>query len=416
MHIISACRLSLLLCVLFSGSPLHAAWEIRKIDTNTHDNSTRLKEDLAAYRKEGDLYLHRISSGVGTRVTHDSYDRKDSPLGLEQENLWYWARDPYTPVHDLHRYSVESGEDEWVFSFDTLIADNQGTADPGRVIIWKDHDWYLLENYSLARLTFSGEGLCKQQAWLTDDHLVWRAVCGAPGVYATHLSTEETVCVFADDVPPYSLCAAGRHAAWVQEPAPTRDEHTVHHYDLDTQEIRVLGTSEEGAYRQLAMEIPHLFWLKKEGFSWQVMRTNLEDETETCLLSSELSMNTIRVSDDNILLTTRNCRGTAELCTELNVLDQATGVLTQLTHFGVTSVIASPRIDTGGIAFTRKATAFPFINEVFVGSETPEPPGWGLNNAGDSDKAFNLALLLPPLAIAPWHRRLRHRLRCGPLS
>jgi hypothetical protein len=240
---------------------------------------------------------------------------------------------------------------------------------------------------------------------LTDDYLVWRAVCGTPGVYVTYLPNKVTTCIHEDDVPPTSLWVSGSHAAWVAEPEQPGGEYTIFHHRLDTGTTRVVGTSEEGVWWQLAIESPQMIWLKKEGPSWQVMLKNLEDGTEACLLASDLSMHTPRVRGDDILLVTRNCRGGAELCSELNVLDRETGILTQLTHFGADSVISSPRIDTGGIAFTRRSMAFPFVNEVFVGSETPDPPGWALSNASGSDRAANLALLLPPLAIAPWCKR-----------
>ena len=86
---LSMWRLFLLLGALISSSPLQAAWEARRVDTHTDYNSTRLEGDLAAYEKEGDIYLYRISSGIGTRVTHDSYAAVDLIIDLDEEGLWY---------------------------------------------------------------------------------------------------------------------------------------------------------------------------------------------------------------------------------------------------------------------------------------------------------------------------------------
>ena len=403
----SMCGSFLLLGALISHSPLQAAWETRKVDTHTDNNSTRLAGDLAAYEKEGDIYLHRISSGIGTRITHDSYATADLTIDLEEEILWYWSHDRHTSIYDLHRYLAGSGRDEWLYSFDALIAEDQGTADTGRLVIWKDHDWCLLENNLLERLTFSGEGLCKQQASLAGDYLVWRAVAGTPGVYVTHLPTRETTCVFENDVPPSSLWASGIHAAWVKAPNQTGGEYTVFQHKLDTGETRTVGTSEEDAWWQVTIEYPYLLWIKKVGPSWLLMRTHLEDHTEESLHASELPMHSPRVSGKDVLLVTENCQGGTESCWELNVFNQEGGDFTQLTHFGTDNLIFSPRIDSGNIAFTRYATAFPFVHEVFVGFKTPAPLCGTLSRRGGLEAGINLALVLAPLAIVPWPRLRR---------
>lgn len=401
------CSLFLLLAALVSDSTAQAAWKTRKVDTHTNRNSTRLEGDLAAYEKEGDIYLHRISSGVGTRITHDSHAATDLIIDLEEETLWYWAHDRYTSIYDLHRYFVESGRDDWLFSFDALIAEDQGTADAGRLVIWKDHEWFLLEGHSLERLTFSGDGLCKQQARLTGDYLVWRAVAGTPGVYVTHLPTRETTCIFEDDVPPRSLWASGTHVAWVKTPNQPGGEYTVFHHNLDTRKTGVVGTSEEDAWGQVTVEYPYLLWIKKVDPSWLLMRTHLEDHTEESLYESALPMHSPRVSGKDVLLVTKNCLGGVEYCWELNVFNQGDGDFTQLTHFGTDHLIFAHRIDSGNIAFTRYATAFPFIHEVFVGFKTPDPLCGTLSRTGGLDAGVNLALLLTPLVIAPWLCRPR---------
>jgi hypothetical protein len=405
----SMCGLLLLLGALISFSTAQAAWKTRKVDTHTDKNSTRLEADLAAYEKEGDIYLHRISSGVRTRITHDSFDTADLIIALEDETLWYWAHDRHTSIYDLHRYFVQSGRDDWLFSFDALIAEDQGTADAGRLVIWKDHEWCLLKDHSLERLTFSGEALCKQQAWLMGDYLVWRAVAGTPGVYATHLPTKKTTCIFEDDVPPSSLWASGIHAAWVRAPSQTGGEYTVFHHKLDTRETRVVGTSEEDAWGQVTLEHPYLLWIKKVGPSWLLMRTHLEDHTEESLYESALPMHGPRVSGKDVLLVTENCQGAYESCWELNVFNQEDGDFTQLTHFGTDHLIFAHRIDRGNIAFTRYATAFPFVHEVFAGFKTPDPLCGTLSRTGGLDAGVNLALVLAPLAIAPWLCRRRIR-------
>lgn len=405
----SMCSLFLLLGTLISYPPAQAAWQTRKVDTHTDHSSTRLGGDLAAYEKEGDIFLHRISSGVGTRITYDSYATADMIIDLEGEILWYWAHDRHTSIYDLHRYHVESGRDERLYSFDAPIAEDEGTADAGRLVIWKDYDWHLFENNLLERLTFSGEGLCKQQASLTGDYLVWRAVAGTPGVYVTHLPTKETTCVFEDDVPPSSLWASGVHVAWVKEPNRTGGEHKVFHHRLDTHETRVVGTSEEDAWWQVTIEYPYLLWLKKVGPSWLLMRTHLEDHTEESLYESALPMHSPRVSGKDVLLVTENCQGGWESCWELNVFDREDGGFTQLTHFGTDNLILSHRIDRGNIAFTRYVTTFPFIHEVFVGFKTRDPLCGTLSRTGGLDAGVNLALVLTPLVIAHWLCRRRIR-------
>ena len=119
-----------------------------------------------------------------------------------------------------------------------------------------------------------------------------------------------------------------------------------------------------------------------------------------------------RVSGDDILFITKNCPNGDELCSELNVFNQKTGILTQLTYFGRDSLISSPRIDAGRIAFRRDSWAFQSIDEAYVGFETPEPLCGTLSRTGGLDAGVNLALVFAPLAIAPWlHRRLIRRRR-----
>ena len=183
---------------------------------------------------------------------------------------------------------------------------------------------------------------------------------------------------------------------------------------LDTGAIGVVGSSEAVLSTQLAMDYPWLVWLKKVGPVWLVMATDLEDETEECLYFTPLSVHTPRVSGDKVLLVTTNCPDGEEQCSELNVLDRNTGILTQLTYFGRDSQISCPRIDGGRIAFRRESWAFLPIDEAYVGFETTASQGWGPSNASSSDRAVNLALLFPPLAIAPWQRLRLHRHRRGP--
>ena len=410
MRTTSLCGALLALTTLSLPVPLHAAWETLKIDTDTHISSIELAGDLAAYEKQGDIFLYRISSGHLTRVTQDLHDMEDLIIGLDAETLWYWEHDSETLVNRLHRYYAQSGQDEWLFSSDDLIAENQGTADAGRVVIWKDHDWFLVEDYRITQVTFSGESLYKQDAWLSGDYLVWRVVTGSPGVYVTYLPARETTCVFDDNDPPSSLWVSGMYAAWVGGPA--QGQYWILTCRLDTGTIGVVGSSEEKVSWQLAMDASRLVWLKKEGPVWLLMATNLENESEECLYFSELSMHTPRVSGDDILFITKNCPNGDELCSELNVLNQNTGILTQLTYFGRDSLISSPRIDAGRIAFRRDSWAFQSIDEAYVGFETPEPLCGTLSRTGGLDACVNLALVLAPLAIAPWlHRRLIRRRR-----
>jgi hypothetical protein len=146
-----------------------------------------------------------------------------------------------------------------------------------------------------------------------------------------------------------------------------------------------------------------------------VVVTNIEEETEAYVDCTDLSIHTPRVSDDDILLVTSNCQGAGEGCSELNVLNRETGILTQLTYFGKDSVIRSPHIDAGRIAFRRESKVFPLIQEAFAAVKRPASQGWALSSACDADAAVNLALLLPPLAIAPLHRLRRIRRRPNPL-
>jgi|GEM_PF-6052345 len=407
----SMCGVLLLLGTLIPYSTAQGAWGILKVDSHTDNDSTRLAGDLAAYEKEGDIYLHRISSGIGTRVTHDSYATADLIIDLEEESLWYWAHDRHTSIYDLHRYDPTSGEDEWLYSFDALIAEGEGAADRGRLVIWKDHDWHLVEGHCLERLTFSGEGHCKQIVSLTGDYLVWRAVAGTPGVYVTHLPTKVTTSIFQDVVPPDSVWASDIHTVWVKEPYQTEGECKIFHHRYDTHETRLVGTSEEDVWWQVTIEYPYLLWIKKTGSSWLLMRTHLVDYTEESLYESALPIHSPRVSGADVLLVTENCQGGAESCWELNVFNQEDGTFTQLTHFGTDSLIFSHRIDRGTIAFTRYDTTFPFIHQVFAGFETPDPKCGTLSRTGGVDAGINLALVLAPLFIAP--RLYRRFLRRG---
>ena len=177
-----------------------------------------------------------------------------------------------------------------------------------------------------------------------------------------------------------------------------------------------MGTSEEDAWWQVTIAYPYLLWIKKVGPSWRLMRTHLEDHTEKSLYVSELPMHSPRVSGKDVLLVTENCQGGSESCWELNVFNQEGSDFEQLTHFGTDNLIFSHRIDRGNIAFTRYATAFPFIHEVFVGFKTPDPLCGTLSRTGGLEAAVNLALVLTPLAIVPWLHRRRIRRRCAPRS
>jgi hypothetical protein len=244
---------------------------------------------------------------------------------------------------------------------------------------------------------------------LQGDYLVWRAVAGTPGVYVTYLPTRETWNVYENDDPPGSLCVSGPHVAWVDRPIATAEETQVFHYRLDTGTIETVGTSEEGASRQLAIAPPHLIWLKKMGPSWLIMRTNLEDGAEECLYVSELPMLSALASAEDVLLVTENCPGSYERCWELSVFDQGTGLFSQLTRFGTGSMIYSPRIDSGRIAFIRHSTLFPYIHEAFVGFRTPDPLCGTLSYTAGLDSWINLAIVLLPLTIVPWLHRRRIR-------
>ena len=403
MRILSACVLVAALTALPPPIPLQAAWETFRIDRGESLSSMMLKGDLAAYRKDGDLYLYRFSTDRWTRVTEDSYARTNRIIGLTTETLWYWSHDPSASVYDLRRYYAHTDRNMRIFSFVAGISANEGTADLGRLVILKNHDWCLFRNNVLEGLTFSGEALAKRDAWLTGDFLVWRAVDGVRGVYVTRLPTKQTSCVFQDSASPASLWVSGPHAAWVSPAAGGGYE--VIHYRIDTGAIRTVGTSQDSLPSQLAVDSPYLVWLKGAGPSWRLMGTNLEDGAETCLYAVDLPMSTPRVSGDHVLFITTNCPGQWEECSELNVIDRKTGRVAHLTHFGRNSFISSPRIESGRIAFLRRSTASPFLQEAYVGIETREPPGWSLAQAGDSHAALNLALALLPLAIPPWLRR-----------
>jgi hypothetical protein len=389
---------------------LDAAWEIRKIDGGTSLSSTKLDGDLAAYEKDGDIYLYRFSSGLLTPVTQDLHDPVDLIIDLKEEKLWYWAHAWGDFVYDLYEYDAPSEWKRRLLTTEAAVTLDHGVGDAGRLIIGMDHDWWLWANGRSEQLTFSGQSLCKQQPWLQGDYLVWRAVADAPGVYVTYLPTRETWSVYEDNLPPGSLCVAGPHVAWVDRPVPTAEETQVFHYRLDTGAVETVGTSEESAFRQLALQPPHLFWLKKMGPSWMIMRTNLEDGVEECLYTSGLPMVSTRVSGDDILLVTENCPGSLERCWEGNVFDQGSGVFTQLTHFGTGSMILSHWIDGERIILERHATVFPYIHEAHVGVKTPDPLCGTLSRTGGLDSWINLAIVLAPLTTIPWlHRRLIRR-------
>ena len=407
-------RLGLLLALstLLSPTPLDAAWELHKIDAGTSLSSTRLDGDLAAYEKDGDIYLYRFSSGLRTPVTQDLHDPVDLIIDLEAEKLWYWAHAWGDPVYDLYEYDAPSERKRRLLTTEAAVTLDYGVEDAGRLIIGMDHDWWLWTNGRSEQLTFSGESLCKQQPWLQGDHLVWRAVAGTPGVYVTYLPTRETWSVYEDNVPPGSLCVSGPHVVWVDHPVPTAEETQVFHHRLDTGAVATVGTSEESVFRQLALQSPYLVWLKKMGPSWMIMRTDLEDGAEECLYTSELPMVSTRVSGDDILLVTENCPGSLETCWEGNVFNQGSGVFTQLTHFGTGSMIFSHWIDGERIILERHATVFPYIHEAHVGVKTPDPLCGLLSRAGGFDSWINLAIVLAPLTTIPWlHRR---RIRCNP--
>ena len=397
----------LLLFLLVTPVPLEAVWKTVKIDTDTRILSMALAGDLAAYEKQGDIILYRISSGQRTQVTLDAYDPEDLIIGLDREILWYWAQDTETGLNRLHRYDARSGQDAWLLESDSLIDGRQGTAEAGRAIIWKDHDWFLVEVGRSEQVTFSGADLPKQDARLSGDYLVWEAAAGTPGVYVTHLPTKETTCVFDDDDPPGSLWVSGMYAAWVT--ALAQGQYWIFTCRLDTGAIQVVGSSQERVPWQLAIDSPQLVWLKKVGPVWLLTATNLEDQTEQLLYFSELSMHTPRVSGDHVLFITENCPDENEFCSELNVLNQKTGAITQLTYFGRHSLVSSPRIDGGRVAFRRESWAFQPADEAYAGLETPDPLCGTLSRTGGLNAGVNMALLFAPLAAATWLYRRRIR-------
>ena len=405
-------RLGLLLALstLLGSTPIDAAWEIRRIDTGAGLSSTRLDGDLAAYEKSGDIYLYRFSSGQLTPLTHDLNDPTDLIIDLNEEKLWFWAHTWGDKAYDLYEYDARSEWKKRLFTTEAAVTLDHGVEDAGRLIIGMNHDWWLRTDGRSEQLTFSGESLCKQQPWLQGDYLVWRSVAGTPGVYVTYLPTRETWSVYENNDPPGSLCVSLPHVAWVDQPVATAEETRIFHYRLDTGAVQTVGTSEESAWGQLGIVPPHLIWLKKMGPSWMIMRTNLEDGAEESLYVSELPMLIALVRAEDILLVTENCPSSYERCWELGVFDQGTGLFSQLTHFGTNSLIRSPGIDSGRVAFIRHSTLFPYVNEAFVGVKTPDPLCGTLTHTGGFDAWINLAVLLTPLAIVPWLCR-RHRQR-----
>ncbi len=397
----------LLFLLLLAPNPLQAAWETVKVDSDARIGSIALSGDLEAYEKQGDIFLYRISSGRRIQVTLDADDPEDLILGLGRETLWYWAHDSQSGLNRLHRYDVESDLDAWILEADSRIDAHKGTAESGRAIICKDHDWFLVEGDRVTQVTFSGEGLPKQEAWLSGDYLVWKAVAGTPGVYVTHLPTKETHCVFDDDDPPVSLWVSGMHAAWVTGAA--QGQYWILACRLDTRAPRVVGSSEERIPWQLAIDAPRLVWLKKTGPVWLLMETNLEDQAEQLLYFSELSMHTPRVSGNRILFIRDNCPAEEESCSELNILNPETGGLTQLTYFGRDSIVSSPQIDAGRVAFRRESWGFDTVAEAYAGLETPGPRCGTLSRTGGLNAGVNLALVFAPLALAPWFHRRRIR-------
>jgi hypothetical protein len=399
----------LALSILLNPTPLAADWELRKIDADTSLSSTKLDGDLAAYERDGDIHLFRFSSQLLTRVTQDLNDPVDLIIDLNREKLWFWAHAWGDPVYDLYEYDAQSEWKTRLLTTEAAVTLDYGVEDAGRLIIGMDHDWWLWTNGASERLTFSGESLTKQQPRLEGDYLVWRAVAGTPGVYVTYLPTRETRSIYEDYAPPGSLCVSGPHVTWVDRPVAMEEETRVFHYRLDTRTVEIVGTSEESASQQLALQPPHLIWLKKMGPSWMIMRTNLEDGAEECLYVSELPMLGALASANDILLVTQNCPGSYEKCWELSVFDQGTGLFSQLTRFGTGSMIFSPRIDSGRIAFVRHSTLFPYVNEAFVGFKTPNPQCGTLSRTGGVEPWINLAFVFAPLAIIPWLHRRRIR-------
>jgi hypothetical protein len=407
---------TLLLLVLLPvlHAPAHAAWETLRIDAGSRVSCVELAEDLAAYEMDGDIRLYRIPSTGPTRVTRDAYDPEDFIIGLDTDSLWYWAVDPAALRGDLHLYDIRTGHDTCLFKSLSGIDPYQGAADAGRAVILKDSDWFLVQEDRLEQLTFSGASLEKEDAWLSDDYLVWRAVAGSPGVYATSVPTKETNCLLQDNDPFTSLWVSGMHAAWVT--GLSQGQHWIFASRIDTGAFQIVGPSEETAPWQLAMDYPELVWVKRQGPVWMVMETSLADGTEGCLHFSVRPVHTPRIGGDHVLFITENCPDKEELCSELNVVDRKTGALTQLTYFGRDTLISSPRVHAGRVAFARHSRAFPAFDAVYLSLERPETQGWALSGAARSDKAANLALLLPPLAIAPWRRCTRSRRRPASVS
>lgn len=404
------------LSAAFPGSPLEAAWQLHKIDGHTHLDSTRLDGDLVTYEKQGDIYAYRFSSGSLTPVTQDLYEPTDWMIDLEEEKLWYWAHAWGEICYDLCEYDVRLNRKRRLFTTEADVGLDWGEWDAGRLVLHLDHDWWLWTDGRLEQLTFSGESLCKQEPWLQGDHLVWRAVAGTPGVYVTRVSTRETWCVYGDDLPPGSLCVSGPHVAWVDQPVAGPEATEVFHYRLDTGTLESLGTSEASVWWQLALQPPHLVWLKKTGSSWLLMQTNLENRHEEPLYTSALPGLGIRMSGDDILLVTDNCPGWLERCWELNVFNRGTDRLSQLTHFGTGSMIFSPWIEGGRIAFKRHSTAFPYIHEAFVGSRTQDA-SWGIAaQASGSDRIVNLGMLSAPFVLTPCFRPRSIRRKPKPRS
>jgi hypothetical protein len=406
--------LFLLLLPQVISAPAQADWETLRIDAGSEVASIELAEDLAAYEMDGDIRLYRIPSTGPTRVSRDAYDPEDFIIGLDADRLWYWAADPAGLRADLHLYDVRTGDNMCLFESQSGVDPHQGAADAGRAVILKDSDWFLAQEDRLEQLTFSGASLEKEDAWLSGDYLVWRAVAGSPGVYATRLLTKETYGLLQDNDPFTSLWVSGMHAAWVT--GLSQGQHWVFVCRIDTGTFQIVGPTEETVPWQLAMDYPLLVWVKKLGPLWMVMETNLQDATDRCLYFSVRPVHTPRVLGDHLLFITENCPDEEELCSELNVLDRKTGLLTQLTYFGRDTLISSPRIGAAGAVFGRHSRAFPAFDAVYLSLEKPGAQGWALSGAARSDKAVNLALLLPPLAIAPWRRCTRSRRRPASVS
>jgi len=328
-------------------------------------------------------------------------------IDLEEEKLWYWSHAGSEPSYDLYEYDARLNWKRRLFTTEAAVGLDWGERDAGRLVVHVGHDWWLWTGDRLEQLTFSGEDLCKQEPSLHGDHLVWRAVAGTPGVYVTRVSTRETWCVYEDELPPGSLCMAGAHVAWVDQPVAGPEATEVFHYRLDTGTIETVGTSEASVWWQLALEPPDLVWLKKAGPCWFLVRTHLDDGSEEFLYAFALPVLSVLMSGEDILLVTDNCPGWLETCWELNIFDRGTGRLSQLTHFGTGSMIFSPWIEGGRVAFKRHSTAFPYIHEAFVGSCTQDAP-WGITaQASKADRIVNLGMLSAPFVLTPWLRPRR---------